>query len=111
MRQADGKAVFALWRNHGLAIGSVTSPIAGSGHRRQDSRAPGSRKIALKQREPDKAHNREAQTRCRQRAAVDQPVSGAIGAQLRALYDKITQQPLPDRFERLLRRLESSHDN
>ena len=108
MRQGDGEAIFARWRNHGLAVRSVTSPIAAGGRRQQDSRSAGSRKIATKQREPNKGHNREAQT---QRRAVDQPASRAIGAQLRALYDKITQQPLPDRFERLLRRLQSSNDN
>ena len=105
MRQADGEAIFALWRNNGLAIRSE------HGRPRPRTVSAGSRKVASKHQQPKKGRDREAPTRRQRRVAVDQPVSGAIGAQLRALYDKIAQQPLPDRFERLLRRLGSSNDN
>jgi hypothetical protein len=37
-----------------------------------------------------------------QEAAVDR----AIGARLRALYDEVAQEPVPDRFVELLRQLD-----
>lgn len=36
---------------------------------------------------------------------VDDPVQRAIGEQLRAVFDEVVQQPVPERFIELLRRL------
>jgi hypothetical protein len=35
------------------------------------------------------------------------PVGEAIGSKLRALYDEVASEPVPDRFMALLKRLES----
>jgi hypothetical protein len=39
-------------------------------------------------------------------AALDPTLQAHIGRQLRALYDEIVQQPIPDRFIQLLEELE-----
>ncbi len=38
---------------------------------------------------------------------LDRPTQGRIGDQLRAMYDDLLNQPVPDRFADLLARLES----
>ena len=39
--------------------------------------------------------------------ALDRPTQGRIGDQLRAMYDDLVNQPVPDRFADLLARLDS----
>jgi len=41
-----------------------------------------------------------------QDATLDQNIQGKIGEQLRALYDDVISQGVPDRFADLLRRLD-----
>ncbi|KMO32598.1 hypothetical protein VQ02_23045 [Methylobacterium variabile] len=40
--------------------------------------------------------------------ALDRNVQGRIGSHLRAMYDELMQQPIPDRFVDLLAELERS---
>ncbi|NGM32461.1 hypothetical protein G4G93_00680 [Methylobacterium sp. DB0501] len=40
--------------------------------------------------------------------ALDRDVQGRIGSHLRAMYDELMQQPIPDRFVDLLAELERS---
>ena len=40
-------------------------------------------------------------------AALDQTLQAHIGRQLRAMYDEVIQEPVPDRFLQLLEGLES----
>ena len=37
--------------------------------------------------------------------ALDRTIQSAIGDQLRAMYDELLEQPVPDRFKELLDRL------
>ncbi len=40
---------------------------------------------------------------------IDRAVQGRIGDQLRAMYDDLMQQPVPDRFAQLLAKLEQGN--
>ena len=40
--------------------------------------------------------------------SLDRQIQSRIGDQLRAMYDDLMQQPVPDRFAELLGRLENS---
>jgi hypothetical protein len=40
------------------------------------------------------------------RGAMDQSVERAIGSRLRAYYDEVAREPVPDRFVELLKRLD-----
>ena len=42
----------------------------------------------------------------RRGAEIDDPVQKAIGDKLRAVFEEVVQQPVPDRFVELLRKLE-----
>ena len=42
--------------------------------------------------------------------AIDRPSQSRIGDHLRAMYDGLMQQPVPDRFVDLINRLEKSGD-
>jgi hypothetical protein len=72
-------------------------------------RSADSRKVAAK-RQPRKRDYCNAQTQLLQKTVIDRPISAAIGAQLRALFDKVAQEPLPVRFASLLQKLESTND-
>lgn len=41
----------------------------------------------------------------------DSVVSSAIGKQLKKLYDNVAEEPVPDRFTDLLKRLEEQENN
>ena len=41
---------------------------------------------------------------------LDRPTQGRIGDQLRAMYDDLLNQPVPDRFADLLSRLDKKKD-
>jgi Anti-sigma factor NepR len=43
--------------------------------------------------------------------ALDRAIQERIGDHLRAMYDDLMQQPVPDRFVELLKRLEKRNDN
>ncbi|TGD94665.1 NepR family anti-sigma factor [Methylobacterium nonmethylotrophicum] len=42
--------------------------------------------------------------------ALDRSVQGRLGSHLRAMYDELMQQPIPDRFVNLLAELERGTD-
>ena len=43
-------------------------------------------------------------------ATLDRVIQSRIGEQLRAMYDGLMEQPVPDRFHALLARLEDTED-
>ena len=42
---------------------------------------------------------------------LDRAIQSRIGDHLRAMYDELLQQPVPDRFKELLGRLETDNDH
>jgi len=51
---------------------------------------------------------REAQPNGKSKGSIDSRIQLEIGRQLRAAYDDIINEPVPDRFLTLLRQLEKS---
>ena len=39
------------------------------------------------------------------------PIDGAIGRKMRAMYDDLLHQPIPDRFVELLKRIDQAREN
>ncbi|MGH1588204.1 NepR family anti-sigma factor [Methylobacterium phyllosphaerae] len=51
---------------------------------------------------------RDESDRVRSRSGLSDQTRNRIAAQLRAMYDTVTQQPVPDRFAELIAKLDSS---
>lgn len=51
-----------------------------------------------------------ARSPSRPSGALDKETQSKIGQQLRAMYDDVVRQGVPDRFSELLKRLERSED-
>jgi hypothetical protein len=56
-------------------------------------------------KKPQRAERPAASGRLRDGDGVDDPVQRAIGEKLRAVFDEVVQQPVPERFAELLRKL------
>jgi hypothetical protein len=54
---------------------------------------------------PQRAEKPASSGRTRNGNGVDDPVQRAIGEKLRAVFEEVVQQPVPERFAELLRRL------
>ena len=52
-----------------------------------------------------------AETHTSSKPALDRNVQARIGDNLRAMYDELLQQPVPDRFKDLLGQLEAPTDD
>ncbi len=70
--------------------------------------------MAEKKAEQTDVAQAEAASRNRRRSnrqAVDPVIPDAIGRQLRAFYQEVANEPVPDRFTELLNRLAEEQDN
>jgi hypothetical protein len=54
---------------------------------------------------PPRAEKSAASGRKNEGNGVDDPIQRAIGDKLRAVFDEVVQQPVPERFAELLRKL------
>ena len=57
-------------------------------------------------RGPAKDHSKSASQKARSRSVPADALGEVIGAQLRAIYDEVVAQPIPDRLLELLSRLD-----
>lgn len=58
-----------------------------------------------------KAEKADADVEDQKEQDVDPIVSTAIGKQLKRLYDEVAEEPVPDRFEDLLKQLEEQEQS
>jgi hypothetical protein len=56
-------------------------------------------------------HNQKKRRHGRKKFTPDPVVPAAIGEQLRHVYDHVVNEPIPDRFKKLLEQLSRSEEN
>jgi hypothetical protein len=66
--------------------------------------------MASKERKPGSSMNVGASRSPSTTGSLDKETQTKIGQQLRAMYDEVVRQGVPDRFADLLKRLERSED-
>jgi hypothetical protein len=65
-----------------------------------------------RKKDPTVRHKASSEPRApRPKAPMSEPIQHLIGSQLRAAYDEVVQQPVPDKFLELLKELEAKQEH